>query len=272
MYISISNPATMNLKKLWSAALLALISFSSYGQIVTGTVNIAIPCCSSPPSTIYADSLDIDADNNYEFMIQSMYGIDNMYYYAQGRNNTQLNGLLVLVNASFPNSAWGSSPGMPSTPIGPGWTGWLPNTGFKYLGFRRINSPNDTTFGWAKLEFRGNASGPLDTVFILEYAYSTIPNVHLNAGQTTLSAVGQISLDNTFKVFPNPSTDHLAIENKSSGDFTITLTDITGRLLLTTQLKKEMSDHLDLAAFKAGLYFLTVDSGNNRQTYKIQKD
>ena len=77
-----------------------------------------------------------------------------------------------------------------------------------------------------------------------------------------------------FRVFPNPASDHVTIKaaTEINGAFRLTLRDIAGRRILervsVTGGEGEILA-LDLTAFKPGLYFLTIRSGNNITTQKL---
>jgi hypothetical protein len=151
---------------------------------------------------------------------------------------------------------------MPSTILLDWGDWWLPNNGPKYLGFRRINSPSDTTYGWVMLDFKEDPAGPFDTLFILDYAYSFIPNLQITAGQTFLNSGEETGNSNLINFFPNPVTDYLNLNNLSSSDSEVWLSDLNGRLIHTRILSKNCVDILDVQDLASGIYYLHFDTRN----------
>ena len=252
---------------------LALNFTVCHSQIITTAVNVAIPCCGGfPNSPPYIDSIDIDGDHLNEFWIESIVGVDDFHFLARVINTTELNDAFPFgsLYSRFRWNWYGS--GMPNTVLFEWGDWWLPNTGIKYLGFRKINSIADTTYGWVKLDFKEGPSGrPFDTLFILEYAINLIPNSQLYAGQTILSSTIAVEANRLFKFSPNPSYTDLKIENESKKLLLIFILDMNGRVLLETKLNEETKKSVDVSKLNSGIYFLKVRSGNDEQVYKMIK-
>lgn len=69
-------------------------------------------------------------------------------------------------------------------------------------------------------------------------------------------------------VYPNPATDYLTITSASIGIATITVTDISGRQLITTQTNLK-SQIINLKSFSPGIYLLHYSDGINQQVKKF---
>jgi hypothetical protein len=65
------------------------------------------------------------------------------------------------------------------------------------------------------------------------------------------------SMIENLKVYPNPASDILYLENIPS-DSNVRISDITGRMLMLKQAG-EISSGVDLSGMKSGMYFLTVE-------------
>jgi hypothetical protein len=153
-----------------------------------------------------------------------------------------------------------------------GWGDWwYPNTGVKYLGFRIINAIADTTYGWVKLDFKEYLPGNFDTLYVLDFAYCEIPNEHLFAGQTSLTATLNIENNFSFHYYPNPTKDFINITNQSNFDLKIVLTEINGMILRSGQIAKQSNDIIDLSKLNPGLYIMYVLSHDENRTFKIIK-
>lgn len=76
-----------------------------------------------------------------------------------------------------------------------------------------------------------------------------------------LFPVNTISIlnDVDFKVFPNPAYDIINVELPSEGDWSVTLVDKLGRVLIATILNGKKG-RLDISAFDDGVYFLKIEN------------
>ena len=72
-----------------------------------------------------------------------------------------------------------------------------------------------------------------------------------------------------YNIYPNPTNGELFVSHPLNSEFNITITDITGKVLNTTTLQNNES--VDVASYPQGMYFIQVESGNERNTYKFIK-
>jgi hypothetical protein len=61
-----------------------------------------------------------------------------------------------------------------------------------------------------------------------------------------------------FKIYPNPATDRVEIESTTNKKFTISLSDLSGKTLIETELFG--SSGIDLTDFQKGIYLLKITS------------
>ena len=85
---------------------------------------------------------------------------------------------------------------------------------------------------------------------------------------TTLGLEDNIT-SNNYRIYPNPTNGELFVSHQINSEFNITITDITGKFLNTTTLKNNES--VDVASYPQGMYFIQIESGNERNTYKFIK-
>ena len=85
---------------------------------------------------------------------------------------------------------------------------------------------------------------------------------------TTLGLEDNIT-SNNYRIYPNPTNGELFVSHPLNIDFNITITDITGKVLKTTILQNNES--VDVASYPQGMYFIQIESGNERNTYKFIK-
>ncbi len=95
----------------------------------------------------------------------------------------------------------------------------------------------------------------------------TAATIHLVTGVQPL-------ISQAFDLFPNPSQGVVTIkaEQDMSDHVTMEVTDITGKLLLTTimdGIRAGKEIRLDLSAFSKGIYFLNIGSGETMMQHKV---
>lgn len=73
---------------------------------------------------------------------------------------------------------------------------------------------------------------------------------------------------NRIEVFPNPVSDLVSIRNAASADWTLKVTDLTGKTLVSRRVSAPQY-LLDLSALPGGMYLLQVESGNTSVLKKI---
>lgn len=86
-------------------------------------------------------------------------------------------------------------------------------------------------------------------------------NIVLSAEQLVL---------NDFRIFPNPFTDRIYIENSRMEKYELTILNSLGQTIKQTQINNDNLT-IDLAELKAGIYFLRIDNQVNAKTMKIIK-
>lgn len=120
------------------------------------------------------------------------------------------------------------------------------------------NTNKTITFYFASLAANGNAGESGDNV--------------LTATQTTLFKTGvgnkEVSDAIAVKFFPNPTKDFLTVELADYSDAFLTLTDITGQVLLKKNLTEKVSK-VDISYLVAGLYNAQIQAGNKSVAKKI---
>ncbi|HXB12743.1 MAG TPA: T9SS type A sorting domain-containing protein [Bacteroidia bacterium] len=265
----------MKTKITFLTLLLLLFVFSGKAQIVTVTVQDTVKCC---PGGIYphfpdADSLDLDADGKFDLLFNSTSMIDGSFFQCWPMDTPKIamSMNVALYDSTFKKwSTYGQNI-INNSSFGCDWIGWLPGSGYHYVGYRDILGPNDTIFGWVKLNFTGPPSSCNDTLFILEYGYDTVPNTHVKAGVVSPTSVQEVLISNAVKVYPNPTSGTIYITNQSSAELVLNLTGLKGDMCIANTVEKENSKQIDIHNLPDGIYFLNIMVGNSRQNYKIIK-
>jgi hypothetical protein len=110
--------------------------------------------------------------------------------------------------------------------------------------------------------------GPVPYEGIIEYKFSfTSDSINTNKdgwmidnllAQNVYAGINEQVERSLFRIFPNPTSDFISIQTKIQDDLVITITNIFGQAILTTDQKR-----IDLSNLVTGIYFLkiTTDKG-----------
>jgi len=80
----------------------------------------------------------------------------------------------------------------------------------------------------------------------------------------------QLFSTNTFKVYPNPANASVTISSKQGDAYSLKVTDITGKTMLTKEYSS-VENNVDISNLASGLYFFEFKSGSKSETIKIMK-
>lgn len=133
---------------------------------------------------------------------------------------------------------------------------WI-NTTNKYLPLKLIVGAN-AYFGWARFDVL-----PGSTTFIIkDYAYNSIPNSCIQAGQTSLNNF-EISKKSNFKIFPNPFNSYTNIElNYDLDNAILNIYNSVGQMVRTYQNISSNKIKISKENLTNGLYFMELKQGN----------
>jgi hypothetical protein len=125
-----------------------------------------------------------------------------------------------------------------------------------------------------------NSSGSVSgSVGQLGYTYQSNASGSVDAGVQKayeifiVEGVEETALNLKIQAYPNPTTDllQLQIDGNSPGDFTYQLSDLNGNLLYSARALSNITT-LDMRAYSASIYFLTIKSTSTKtKTFKIVK-
>lgn len=171
---------------------------------------------------------------------------------------------LLLNNIIDQNLNWGTS--IPEPFIGnsdfPNFLG----LGDRYIGVR-FNIGQNLHYGWVLVSFE--TFGSSRRIVIKSYAYNTIPNQSILAGQTSNLNNNDYEINN-FKIYPNPVVKTLQIHNLSDSSIS-KIFIFNGQGQNVYESIYSMSN-LDLSSMVSGIYFISIinDEGNV-ETHKFIK-
>lgn len=121
-----------------------------------------------------------------------------------------------------------------------------------YIGIRFLKN-GEWHYGWILV------SVPLDqtSITVKEFAYNSLANEAINAGQTESTNVSIDEINMRFKYYPNPTNNYLTVEME--GDGKTLFFSIDGSLINTFDLTEGLH-YLDLSNYNTGLYFIQMQS------------
>jgi hypothetical protein len=82
-------------------------------------------------------------------------------------------------------------------------------------------------------------------------------------------SVGEITNDNAFSIYPNPSSTEITIESPAKGQLSIL--NLSGKQLLQQEIT-EPKTQLDISTLPSGVYFVRVTGERTVQVGKFVKN
>ncbi|MBK9271039.1 MAG: T9SS type A sorting domain-containing protein [Saprospiraceae bacterium] len=88
-------------------------------------------------------------------------------------------------------------------------------------------------------------------------------------GNLLISSVGDLELEG-IKVYPNPVSEQLVVENNSGKEVRFELIDMNGRLISTKQMAHGIHQ-AETSNMIPGTYLIQITSGKQKSVHQIQK-
>ncbi|MFM9943741.1 MAG: T9SS type A sorting domain-containing protein [Bacteroidia bacterium] len=260
-----------------------MFSASANAQIVyTDIVPDSIFTITSLASQTY--NLDINGDGTSDFSISaarvSFLGVLSSYVRMspQGSNaiiTTTFNQVkkLVLGDTISSSQAWQDTTGQvlksysqygfdPPTTKGE-WNTVVDG----YVGLQLTNA-GQTYYGWVRMDVTVSLSSASMT--IKDYAFNSIPNQPILAGQTTTTGIIENSSASSINLFPNPATNHLTIDLLAAMEkVKVTITDITGKIIYSTIPTVTQRVEVNTKDFAEGIYVVLIQTAYFTGTKKL---
>lgn len=132
---------------------------------------------------------------------------------------------------------------------------FIATASFKYLmvGFFNNNPSTITFHNFNDMNAAQNPNFFIDDLSLVEIDKESV-------------SIGQMN-QNTFKIYPNPTTDNVFIDGDEISDFNVKVFNSLGKLLI----HEKNINSLDLHKFDQGLYLLEIYSGEKIEYHKILK-
>ena len=139
----------------------------------------------------------------------------------------------------------------------------------RYLGIR-IPEGGDWLYGWVRVSVAQDSI----SFTIRDYAYNSIPNQPILAGQTVTTGIIENSFASAINLFPNPATNHLTIALPDAKEkVKITITDVTGKIIYAIPkvigTSETQNIEVNINDFAAGMYVVQIQSEEFIETKKF---
>lgn len=125
-----------------------------------------------------------------------------------------------------------------------------------------------------EMEYRTTPS-----TIIISNNQSSISNINFERSKTmktiTPKATGVTNVntdDNWFSIHPNPAGKYVIVNWQNTNTATtglLNISDVTGRTIYSTTVRANTKEQIQLDHLNSGVYFVTIDANNNRQTQKL---
>ena len=131
-----------------------------------------------------------------------------------------------------------------------------------YLALK-VDQSGNNYYGWIRIKVQ-LGDGLYDylrnyRIIIQDYAYNSIPNQPILAGQITATGIIENSFASSVHLFPNPATNNLSIAfGNNNKKVDVTITDITGTIIYTTTAIEIQKIEVNTEDFKKGIYVVQI--------------
>lgn len=126
----------------------------------------------------------------------------------------------------------------------------------RYLAIRFLVGA-DWYYGWVRV----SVSVGGNSFTIRDYAYNSLPNQPILAGQTMTTAIIDNSFTSSINLFPNPADNHLTIDLGSNHKrVQVTIADLTGKVMYTTMAKNTQKVEMNTNDFAEGNYIVQIQA------------
>lgn len=246
----------------WLIPAACLLMQHGKAQTIVQNVDMVLPCAWDA-----ADSIDLGMDGSDDIRVYWSGGIDNVQSYMDDIPANYVFAYPVEAGEAY-GPFWGGAL-LTQTTIGCYWSDfWLPNTGFRYIGFKRINAPMDTTYGWVEADFYGDPASCTDTLAVMRVAYNSTPNTPLPAGDVF---TGVETIARRDAPFFDHAHDELVLPGDIPAQGTLIVVNALGQPVLQRAVEARSNMRVPLNGLNSGFYVATFHAPLVRMTATFVK-
>ena len=123
---------------------------------------------------------------------------------------------------------------------------------------------------------RATSGGNLASVTVMQERVDSVRQKFKNGitgcGCTSLAGINNLSNDNSFSIYPNPSSDNITINfTSASKNISVKIYDATGKLVKNMENLKAGESSITISELENGLYLINLQDGNNSVTKRFIK-
>lgn len=133
----------------------------------------------------------------------------------------------------------------------------------KFGGLKIMDGANQY-YGWVRMDVQTQPFG----VIVKDYAYNSIANTPLAAGEEDPQAIAPLNQSSNISIFAFGKEVYINATNTGGKEMAITVTDILGKTVLTTTTKENFV-HLNLNGLPGGMYLVNVSNRSEVKTTKV---
>ncbi len=143
---------------------------------------------------------------------------------------------------------------------------WI-NVSGNYLPLK-IQVGTNFYYGWVKLSVAIGSNTV--SITIMEYAYNSLPNQPILAGQSMTTGIIENSFASSINLYPNPANSHLNIDLGSNHKkVEVAIADITGKLIYTSIATDTQKVEVNTKDFAEGIYVVQIQAADFIGTKKL---
>jgi len=139
------------------------------------------------------------------------------------------------------------------------------------VGSFNFTSTTAMRFGLAQDTWWDAYTGVLDDIMIYDRAISPTEIQALYGNYSTTGTTSIISSASTIgvKIYPNPATDFIKVENVNSGTYSLRIINSLSQQVVTSNISQNLTT-IDISGLNSGLYFVQILDVNSNTT-EVQK-
>jgi hypothetical protein len=137
----------------------------------------------------------------------------------------------------------------------------------RFIGVR-FSVGGDWFYGWVRLSI--SLSNTSSSCTVRDYAYNSLPNQPILAGQTSSLGINENPLASKINIFPNPTSNQLTISlGKVQPEVEVSITDITGKTVYKIKESERQNIEINTTDFASGIYLVQIKTTDFIETKKL---
>jgi len=212
--------------------------------------------------------IDFNQDGTNEFTISNGASYIGDYIEYSGTNNIHAIGTIAggadwdvpsCVELNFPIGESGNWAGAGDCAVngwGSGGNPTITSNQDTYIACRISFGGTDLFYGWIRISVDASK-----TVTYKDYAYQSMPNTTIDAGDTgSTTGINDYGKNKSYAIYPNPAKNTINIDNKSKTSINeIRIIDFSGKEVKKVFISEMINiKKIDISELNTGMYFISL--------------